>query len=339
MDVNKRLELIKRNTVEIIGEEELKKALKGKKEFSVYWGTMPTGAPHVSYYFPLLKIADLLEAGLKVKILLADLHAALDGIPWKTLEKRQKYYEKLIKIMLKTIGVSISNLEFVEGNKIQLNGKYFEDVLKMSTLSSVRESMKAASEVVKNSQGDKAKLGGLIYPIMQALDEEYLKVDAQLGGLDQRKIFVFAREFLPKLGYKQRVEIMHQIVPGLIGEKMSSSVEGSKIDMLDGEEIVNKKINNAEMIAKNPKNGIMDFLRFVVFVIKSDNKEKFIINRDKKYGGNIEYDSYDKLEKDYISGKLHPLDLKKAVAKEINKLMENVRKDPGLKKLYKEAYS
>ena len=29
---------------------------------------------------------------------------------------------------------------------------------------------------------------------MQALDEEYLKVDAQFGGVDQRKIFTFAEK-------------------------------------------------------------------------------------------------------------------------------------------------
>ena len=29
---------------------------------------------------------------------------------------------------------------------------------------------------------------------MQAIDEEYLGVDAQFGGLDQRKIFTFAEK-------------------------------------------------------------------------------------------------------------------------------------------------
>ena len=29
---------------------------------------------------------------------------------------------------------------------------------------------------------------------LQALDEEYLKVDAQFGGVDQRKIFTFAKK-------------------------------------------------------------------------------------------------------------------------------------------------
>ena len=31
---------------------------------------------------------------------------------------------------------------------------------------------------------------------LQALDEEYLKVDAQFGGVDQRKIFTFAEKVL-----------------------------------------------------------------------------------------------------------------------------------------------
>jgi tyrosyl-tRNA synthetase len=47
-------------------------------------------------------------------------------------------------------------------------------------------------------------MSSLLYPILQALDEEYLGVDIQFGGVDQRKIFTFAREHLPKLGYKRR---------------------------------------------------------------------------------------------------------------------------------------
>ncbi|MBS3115323.1 hypothetical protein J4482_01705 [Candidatus Woesearchaeota archaeon] len=91
MNTEERLNLIKRNTAEIITEEELKKLLESKKKPSIYWGTTPTGKPHVGYFLPALKIADFLKAGFKVKILLADLHAALDNTPWAVLEKR---YEK-----------------------------------------------------------------------------------------------------------------------------------------------------------------------------------------------------------------------------------------------------
>ena len=32
--------------------------------------------------------------------------------------------------------------------------------------------------------------------VLKALDEEYLKVDAQFGGVDQRKIFTFAEKVM-----------------------------------------------------------------------------------------------------------------------------------------------
>src|SRR3989344_2023221 len=335
MNAEEKFELITRNLAEVIGQQELKNLLKEKKEISLYWGTMPTGSPHVAYYVPLLKVADFLKAGLKVKILIADLHAALDGVSWEILEKRQRYYEELIPLMLKSISVDLKKLEFVKGSSMQLDKEYFEDLLKLSTIASVRDTTKAASEIIKSIENP--KLGGLIYPIMQALDEEYLQVDIQFGGLDQRKIFVFAREFLPKIGYKQRIELMNPMLPGLIGEKMSSSVESSKIDMIDNEEIIKKKINKAECAEGNPNNGLLPFIKYVIFTLKTDNKEKFIVKRPEKFGGNVSYSSYEELEKDFISKKLHPMDLKNSLSEELNKLMSSVRTDK-LMELYKEAY-
>ena len=213
MDTEEKLRLVTRNLQEVIEEKELREQLEKKKEFTVYWGTMPTGSISIAYFFPMMKVADFLKAGLKVKILLADLHAALDGVAWDVLEKRYEYYKEAIMTILRTIGVDTSKLEFVKGSEIQLNQKYFHDLLKLSTMTSTHDCLKAASEVVK--LGDNPKLSGLVYPLMQALDEQYLDADVQLGGLDQRKILVFAREALPKLGYGPRVGVMTPMLPGM----------------------------------------------------------------------------------------------------------------------------
>jgi len=338
MDTEKRLELIKRNTEEILGEDGLRKLLEEKKQPVVYWGTTPTGKPHVGYFLPMLKIADFLKAGFKVKILLADLHAALDNVPWIVLEKHYDYYEKIIPFILKALKVDIKNLEFVKGSDFQLKPEYMYDVLRMSSFVSAHDANKAASEVVK--QVENPKLSGFIYPIMQAVDEQYLEVDAQLGGTDQRKIMVLARENLPKIGYKSRIEIMNPLIPGLIGKKMSASIEKSKIDLLDSDKEVEDKIKNAEFAAGNSDNGVMAFLRYVIFTIKKDNKEKFIVKRDKKFGGDVEYQDYLSLEKDFMNGKLHPLDIKNAVALEVNNLLKVFRDNKKiLDKLAREAYS
>jgi len=338
MDTEKRLELIKRNTQEIIGEGELKKLLKEKKNPVVYWGTATTGRPHIGYFFSSLKIADLLKAGFEVKILLADLHAALDNVPWPILEKRYDYYKEIIPLLIKAIGITDKNLEFVKGSDFQLEHEYMFDVLRMSSLVSVHDATKAASEVVKISKNP--KLSSLIYPIMQALDEQYLGVDAQLGGMDQRKIMVMARENLPKIDYNPRIEILHPLIPGLVeGGKMSASVEESKIDLLDDKETVENKINKSYCKEGDINNGLLSFVKYIIMTIKGDKGEKFIIERPAKFGGKKEYSSYENLEKDFAEKKLHPQDLKNAVAKEINELLGPIRKESArLKKLSHEAY-
>lgn len=334
MDWKKKFELIKRNIQEIIGEEELKEKLKSKKEFSLYWGTMPTGSISLAYFFPMMKIKDFLEAGLKVKILLADLHAALDSVPWEILEKRYLYYREAILLVLKTLNVDVKNLEFVKGSKLQLDKNYFEDLLKLSTITSLHDSTKAASEGIKSASGVNVKLSGMIYPLMQALDEEYLKVDAQFAGVDQRKIMVYAREYLPKIGYKPRIEIMNPMIRGLVGEKMSSSVEGTKIDLMDSKEMVDKRINNAECVSGNPENGILALVKYLIFGLK----DTFVIERSEKFGGNLVYKDYSSIEKDFINKKIHPLDLKNSVSNEVNNLLKKFRENKEILKLHKEAY-
>jgi len=339
MNVDEKFKLIARNMQEIVTEDELKGLLKKKKTPSVYLGTSITGKPHIGYFVWVLKMADFLKAGFKVKLLLADMHGALDQTPWDLLENRFKYYSIVIPALFEAVGADIKNFEIIKGSDFQLKNDYAFDILRMSTYASIHDCTKAASEVVK--MGDSPKLSGLIYPIMQALDEEYLKVDMQYGGLDQRKILMFAREYLPKLGYKRRIEVMTPLLPALTaGAKMSASVKSSKIDLADTESEVNKKINSAfcpEGVVE--ENGVLAFVKYVIMVIKEDSNKEFIIERPEKFGGNLSYKTYKELEKDFIDKKLHPQDLKKATAKEINKLLGQVRKKiKGKEKLIRAAY-
>ena len=335
MDIDEKINLIKRNLGEIVSEEELKKLLKEKKNPVIYWGTAVTGRPSLAYFFPLLKLNDFIKAGFHVKVLLADLHGALDGTPWSILERRYDYYKEAITQIFKALGTDLKKIGFVKGSEFQLAPEYSYDLLKMASMNSIHDCKKAAAEVVKF--GDNPKLGGLIYPIMQALDEQYLDVDAQFGGLDQRKIFMFARENLPKIGYRRRVEVMNPLIQGLIGKKMSSSDSKSKIDLTDDEKTIKEKINSADCVSGNPHNGIMEFLKYVIMIIKEDRKEKFLIERLEKYGKNVSYSNYEEIEKAFVKKEIHPMDLKNAIAKEIINLLDKVDKKK-LNKMTEEAY-
>lgn len=341
MDINKKLGLIKRNAEEIVTENELEELLKTKKQPSAYIGMACTGRIHIGYFVPIIKIKDFLKAGFKFKILIADLHAHLDDrkTPFELLDKRVRYYREILSAMLKSINVDTTNLEFVKGSDFQLEKDYVRDMLRLSAWNTLTRCRRAASEVVRF--GDEPKLSGFIYPIMQALDEEYLKVDCQYGGIDQRKLLMFARENLPKLGYKPRVEIMTPMLPGLKGEKMSASVEESKVDILASKEEIKSKINKAFCPeGSTDNNGVLTFFKYAVMVLKEDNKEELRIKRAEKFGGDVVYSSYNELEKDFVDKKLHPMDLKSTLVEELDKLIEPIRKEfKGKEKLIEEAYS
>lgn len=338
MDINQKLAIVKRNTEEILVESELSEVLK-KKSPVVYIGTSITGSPHIGYFVWATKLADFIKAGFKAKILLADVHGALDKTPWELLEKRYEYYSIVIPALFEAIGADVKKIEIVKGSDVQLKKDYVWDLYRMSTFVSVHDATKSASEVVK--QTESPKLSGLLYPLMQALDEEYLGVDVQYGGVDQRKILVLAREVLPKLGYKPRVEVMTPLIPGLSASgKMSSSEKHSKVDVRDDEKTVNEKLNSAFCeVGKTQNNGVLAFCKYVIMVHKGDLDQPFIVDRPAKFGGALEFRSYDELEAAYLSQKVHPMDLKKAVAREINLLLDFVRKRlKGREKLVKDAY-
>ncbi len=117
-------------------------------------------------------------------MLIADIHGFLDNLkaPIDLVEQRAKFYELIISSILKAVGLSteMGNLSFVLGSSYQKSAEYAMDVYKLCSLVSEHDAKKAGAEIVK--QSDNAPLSGLLYPILQCLDEQYLDVDAQFGG-------------------------------------------------------------------------------------------------------------------------------------------------------------
>lgn len=166
--------------------------------------------------------------------------------------------------------------------------------------------------------------------IWQSLDEEYLDFDAELGGVDQRKLFTFAKENMPKLGYKVRAHLMNAMVPGLgEAQKMSSSEPSSKINLLDTPEEVAKKLRKAICVPKQVEgNGIIAFIEHVIFHVeslKTGGKPRF--TAETREGEVLVYEDIFQLKEDYESDALTPQILKPASIKALNDLLGPIRKD------------
>lgn len=128
---------------------------------------------------------------------------------------------------------------------------------------------------------------------------------------------------------------MNHMIPGLTGDKMSSSEENSKIDVLDSAELVRTKIAQSVCDVNNLEgNGVLAFTRYVVLPLFGNFK---VCSADECKL----YYEYDDLEKDFREQRLSADQLKNGVADALNKLMDPIRKrfeDPELKKLVESAY-
>ncbi|KAL8771909.1 MAG: hypothetical protein Q9209_002847 [Squamulea sp. 1 TL-2023] len=333
MSATDKLALIYENLHEKLKEEIIEDVIiKQNRSLKIYWGTATTGRPHCGYFVPMVKIAHFLRAGCTVKLLLADIHGFLDNLkaPIELVKYRAEYYRFVITSLLKSLNVPIDRLKVVLGSSYQLTPEYTMDLFRLSSVVTEHDSKKAGAEVVK--QVANPTLSGLIYPLMQTLDEQYLDVDVQFGGVDQRKIFTLATESLPKINYDARAHLMNPMVPGLSGGKMSASDPDSKIDLLDPPNVVEKKLKKAHCAPKEVEgNGIIGFVEYVLLSVdglKNGGKGKFVVERRKPEDGeSLVYEDIAKLKEDYDADRLTPQLLKPAITKALINLLKPIQEE------------
>lgn len=331
-DVERRYALVTRDLQEVMGDPAAIKAIMAKRPLVIYWGTAPTGKPHLGYFVPVFKLADFLAAGCTVKILLADLHALLDNLKStpEQADHRLRWYRLIIRSMLAHIGAPLDGLAFVRGSEVQRDGDYFLDLLKLMTLVRAKTARKAADEVVKMC--DNPFMGNLVYPLMQALDEQHLGADAQLGGNDQRKIFAFARDNLPRLGHAKRFHLLNPLVPGLTESgKMSASEPGSKIDLDESDASIWKKIRKAHSIdGRAHGNGLLAILRYILWRWLEAAGLPFVAPRPAEHGGPQTFATYAQVEAAFArtdgNDRLLSADLKTGVAKLVCEFLAPLKK-------------
>ncbi|XP_031343291.1 tyrosine--tRNA ligase, cytoplasmic-like [Photinus pyralis] len=341
LSVEDRYDLITRNLVAVSDGEKLRSILK-ERELKIYWGLAVAEKLDLSYFVAVSKIADFLRAGANVTVLLADLHTFLDNrkSSWDALPLRCDYYESAIKVMCKSIGINTDGLRFVRGTDFQLSREYTLDAYKLSSLVSTEDARLGAEEVV--AQVEHPLLSALLYPSLQALDEEHLKVDVHFGTVKQKKIFEFAEKYLPVLGYEKRIHLTSPSVLDLSGGKVTLPEDERKVDILESMATLKNKMKKAFCEKGNVENnGLLSLLKHVIFPLLMKADEKFVITRSKNHGGDIVFERYDVIEDSFGKKDLHPGDLKVGVETYINKLLEPIRKEfeePNLRQIVEKAF-
>ncbi len=310
-------DLTRRNVAELVTEEEFNELLKKKKNPVVYCGYEPSGPMHLGHFVTITKLIDLQKAGFKVKILLADVHAMLNRKGSRgEIDKEVDNWKKTVK----AIGLKA---EIVLGSDFQFKPEYQMDVMALAQNSTINRGLRSMQEIARDVEN--ATISQLWYPLMQVADIKHLGADVALGGMEQRKVHMIGKDMAKVLDYNF-VALHTPLITSLRGpgQKMSKSIPGSGISVTDSDEEIDRCIKGAycpeKIVEENP---ILQLAKLIIFP-RTDALE---IKRDKKFGGDLKFKSYTELEGVYASGKLHPLDLKKAIGESLKAIIAPIRKN------------
>ncbi|MEZ3142939.1 tyrosine--tRNA ligase [Halobaculum sp. MBLA0143] len=322
-------DLLTRRATEGITDEELRALADDPEGKRAYVGYEPSGVLHLGHMLTANKLLDLQAAGMEVVILLADVHAYLNDKG--SFEEIRETGERMREQFL-AYGLDPDQTEFVYGSEFQTDEEYVLDLHELELSTTLNRAQRAMAEI---QSGDTAKVSHVVYPLMQALDIEYLDLDLAVGGLDQRKVHVLHREEIESLGYESRPCIHTPILADLgtgVGKMSSSS--GVTISMEDSAGDIESKVNDAYCPpTRDPEptddgeereNPVLELFQYHVF----PRFETVEIERPEEYGGNLTYETYEGLAEALESGDLHPADAKPALASYLDELIA-----PGREKI------
>ncbi len=337
MDLEERLELIRRGVSEIVTIDELRRVLE-TGEPKGYLGFEPSGLFHVGWLVWAFKFKDLIDAGVKMYLLAATWHAWINDKFEGDMKLIKSSANHVVKV-LNLLGLE-GRFKLVYADELVSSSMYWERLLKVAKAVSLARVKRALTIMGRRLEEGEADFSKLIYPLMQVTDIFMLDLDIALGGMDQRKAHMLQRDVAEKLGWKKAVAIHTPLIPALQGGgrmdfmkgdevraefKMSKSRPETAIFLVDSDEVVRSKLRRAYCPPRTSEdNPVMEMFKNIVF---RGREVEVVINRPSKYGGPITVNSYDELKKLYENGLIHPLDLKNALAEELINIISPIRKE------------
>lgn len=324
-----RLETILSVGQECRTEEGLRNLLLKKPGRPVcYDGFEPSGRMHIAQGIQkAINVNKLTSSGCDFVFWVADWFAQLNNKMGGDLKKIQTVGKYFVEVW-KACGMDMTHVHFKWASE-EINKKpeeYWTLVMSIARMNNLARIIRCCQIMGRNDTDD-LSAAQIFYPCMQCADIFFLKADICQLGMDQRKVNMLAREYCdrvkPKIKNKPII-LSHKMMPGLKEgqEKMSKSDPLSAIFMEDTEADVNKKIKGAFCPpGKVEGNPVLVYIEYIIFPKLGSLK----VLRNEANGGDKVYEKYEDLEKDFASEALHPGDLKPAVSKAINQILQPVR--------------
>lgn len=294
-DVQTQLDLIKRGSVEVLPEDELRAKLAQGRPLRVKTGFDPTAPDlHLGHTVLIQKMKQFQELGHEVIFLIGDFTGMIGDPSGKSETRRQLTREEVGK-NAETYKEQIFKILDPAKTAIEFNHRWMEklnagSLIELSAKYTVARMLEREDFKQRYQKQQSISIHEFLYPLIQGYDSVVLKADVELGGTDQRFNLLIGRELQREYGQEPQVVLTMPLLEGTDGvQKMSKSL-GNYIGINEAPEDIFGKIMS-----------ISDSLMWRYFELLSD----------------LDLQQIQTARSDVGNGTRHPMDLKKRLAAEL----------------------
>ncbi len=234
MTIDEQLEFLKKGTVDVIREEDLRKKLeraeKTGKPLRVKLGLDPTAPDiHLGHTVVIRKLKAFQDLGHTVIFLIGDFTGMIGDPSGKNVTRPPLSREE-INVNAETYKRQMFKLLDPEKTELRFNGEWMDkfgaaDFIKLCAKTTVKQILERDDFTKRLNDEKPISLHELLYPLVQGYDSVALNADVELGGTDQKFNLLMGRNLQREYEQEPQVIITTPLLEGLDGvQKMSKSL-------------------------------------------------------------------------------------------------------------------
>lgn len=229
MEPERQLEILKKNVVDLVSEEELLDKLKRKKQLRVKLGVDPSRPDlHLGHAVVLFKLREFQNLGHRVVLIIGDFTAQI-GDPSGRDSTRPMLSEEEVKKNAQTYAEQAFKILDREKTELRFNSEWlakmsFADVIKLAAKYTVARMLERDDFAKRYRENVPISIAEFLYPLAQAQDSVAVEADVELGGTDQYFNLLVGRHIQQQVGQEPQIVMTMPIIEGTDGKlKMSKS--------------------------------------------------------------------------------------------------------------------
>jgi len=294
----KQIEILKRNTEELITVGELLERIKTGRPLRVKLGVDPSRPDlHLGHAVVLRKLRQFQDLGHTVVLIIGDFTARIGDPsgrsktrPMLSAKEAKENAMSYQKQAFKILDHSKTELRF---NSEWLEPLNFENVIRLAAKYTIARMLERDDFEKRYHSGEPISIAEFLYPIAQAYDSVAVHADVEMGGTDQKFNLLVGRKYQEEFGQKPQIVMTMPLIEGT-----------------DGTLKMSKSYNNYVAVDDTPENmygkimSIPDKLMF-------------------KYARLLTDLNVEEAQAKIASNELHPMEFKKQLAFEITKWLHD----------------